>query len=281
MSTSIAQLSGRALCCAIILCLFSLFSEVMAGDTLEQVMSELVGTRAGVIHAPASVPDEVLVQFDEQAPHSLMAAAHAEVGATVVQEYDSLVPHLKLGKIPKGMTMQAALECYKKIPGVRYVHENGIAKALTNSDDPLFGMQWGLENTGQQGGKSGADIRAPKAWDITTGDRNVVVAVLDTGIDYDHPDLAGNMFRNEVECIPNGVDDDGNGFVDDCYGINPLHQNSNPMDDNGHGTHVAGTIGAVGHHTLGVVGVNENVRLMACKWMDYKGEGKIADAIKC
>jgi subtilisin family serine protease len=243
-------------------------------------MQKTAGTRAGAIPALNYVPDEVLIRFDEQTPHRLMAAAHAEVGAVVVHEYDS-VPNLKLVKLPKGMRVQAALEYYKQIPGVHYVHPNSIHEVLTIPNDPLFGELWGLQNTGQRGGRPGADIHAPEAWAITTGDHEVVVAVLDTGIDYQHSDLAANMFRNEAECIPNGIDDDDNGVVDDCYGFNALDANSPPMDDEGHGTHVAGTIGAVGNNTLGVIGVNWNVRLLACKWLNYEGKGYDSDAIKC
>ena len=107
----------------------------------------------------------------------------------------------------------------------------------------------------------------------------MVVAVIDTGIDYTHPDLAANMFHNTADCDANGVDDDGNGFVDDCYGIDVYHNDSNPMDDNSHGTHVAGTIGAAGSNGIGVVGVNWNVRLMPCKFLDAEGSGTTAGAI--
>ena len=98
--------------------------------------------------------------------------------------------------------------------------------------------------------------------------------MIDTGIDYTHPDLAANMFRNNADCNSNGIDDDGNGFVDDCYGFDTVNNDSNPMDDHGHGTHVAGTIGAVGNNGVGVVGVNWTVRLMACKFLDASGRDR-------
>src|SRR2546428_674714 len=103
------------------------------------------------------------------------------------------------------------------------------------------------------------------------------------GIDYTHPDLSANMFRNELDCDSNGIDDDGNGKVDDCFGIDTANNDSNPMDDAnpGHGTHVSGTIGAVGNNAVGVVGVNWAVRLMACKFLGATGSGTTADAIDC
>ena len=163
-----------------------------------------------------------------------------------------------------------------------YVERNHVITLQRMPDDPRFvaadsGL-WGLNMIPLF---TDADIDAPEAWDITTGSRNVVVATIDSGIDYNHEDLAANMWRNEADCNGNGVDDDGNGFVDDCHGIAPINGNSDPMDDNAHGTHVAGTIGAVGNNGIGVVGVNWNVQLMPCKMFDADGNGSLAAAIAC
>ena len=103
--------------------------------------------------------------------------------------------------------------------------------------------------------------------------------MLDTGIDYNHPDLAANMFRNSLDCNNNGSDDDGDGFADDCFGIDVVNHDGNPLDDNDHGSHVSGTIGAVGNNGAGVTGVNWNVGLMACKFFDASGSGTTAGAI--
>ena len=139
-----------------------------------------------------------------------------------------------------------------------------------------FRELYGLNNTGQVIGVAGlpdADMDAPEAWDLTTGSEDVVVGVIDTGIDYTHPDLAGNMWKNPGEILNNGLDDDDNGFIDDYYGYDFINGDSNPADDQGHGTHVAGTIGAIGNNGVGVVGVNWKVRLMALKMMDSTGNG--------
>ena len=127
----------------------------------------------------------------------------------------------------------------------------------------------------------GGDIQAPDAWNITKGNRNVVVAVIDTGVDYNHQDLSANMRRNTADCNNNGIDDDGNGYIDDCYGIDTINLDSDPMDDNNHGTHVSGIIGAVGNNNVGVVGVNWDVSIMACKFLGPDGTGDIAGAIGC
>lgn len=160
--------------------------------------------------------------------------------------------------------------------------------------DPKWLELWALENYGQDSpagiaGSKDADIRAKAAWDVTKGSRKVVVAVIDTGIDYTHPDLRRNMWVNQAEKNGTpGVDDDGNGYADDIYGWNfissaqtaPYHGqlgSPDPMDDHGHGTHCAGTIGADGNNNIGITGVNWEVSLMALKFLSAGGSGNSMD----
>lgn len=157
--------------------------------------------------------------------------------------------------------------------------EDTLIQAGVIPNDPSFSTLWGLNNTGQSGGKVDGDIDAPEAWNLTTGSSSIIVAVIDTGIDYNHSDLAANMWRNPGEIAGDGIDNDGDGFVDDVYGWDFANNDSNPMDDNNHGTHVAGTIGAVGNNGTGVVGVNWNVSLMALKFLDAAGNGFTSNAV--
>ncbi len=146
-------------------------------------------------------------------------------------------------------------------------------------DDQYFGDLWGMHNTGQTGGTADADIDAPEAWDIETGN-NVIVGIIDTGIDWEHDDLKDNMWTNPGEIPNNHYDDDGNGYVDDFYGYDFVNHDSEPMDDYGHGTHVAGTIAAKGFNEIGVVGVMWNARLMALKFIRDDGYGPTSAAIE-
>lgn len=149
----------------------------------------------------------------------------------------------------------------------------------TTSDDPSFSSLWGLNNTGQTGGTPDADIDAPEAWDLARGDGSVVVGVIDSGVDYNHPDLKPNLWKNPGETAGNGIDDDGNGYKDDVYGWDFYNTDADPMDDNGHGTHVAGTIAAAGNNAIGVVGVNWNAKVMALKFLGADGTGSLSGAV--
>ncbi len=145
--------------------------------------------------------------------------------------------------------------------------------------DPSFGLLWGMHNTGQEDGTPDADIDAPEAWLLQTGAPDVVVAVIDTGVDYDHEDLADNMWVNSGEIPENGLDDDGNGYVDDIHGWDWVSNDRDPDDDHDHGSHVAGTIAGVGDNGIGVTGVVWNTQIMALKFLDSSGSGFLSDAI--
>lgn len=160
---------------------------------------------------------------------------------------------------------------------------NLIYQSARLPNDPQFSSQWQHDNTGQNVplsgvGVVGADSSLLDAWDITVGSRDVLIAVIDTGVDLEHPDLAANIWRNPGEIAGNGIDDDGNGFVDDVNGWDFGELDNNPDDVEGHGTAVAGTIGAVGNNGIGIAGVNWNVSIVPIKIADRFG-GLSADAI--
>ena len=209
----------------------------------------------------------------------------SDLAATVEEQY-SIVPGLCLIRLREGMTVADALRILGDRDEVLYVEPNYKVQAQSViPDDPMFDQLWNMHNTGQTGGTADADIDAPEAWDVTTvGGSEIIVAVIDTGVDYRHPDLAANMWVNQAEFngIP-GVDDDGNGYVDDIYGYDFANRDGDPIDDNGHGTHVSGIIAAVANNAEGVAGVCSNVKIMAVKalqeCLNIGGSGYISDAI--
>jgi subtilisin family serine protease len=198
----------------------------------------------------------------------------------------SALDQLVLVRLSPGVKIPQAIEHFRKQPDVLYAEPNyRLQIAQTSSSELIpndfdFAQLWGLHNVGQADGTPGADIHAPEAWETTTGDRRIVVAVIDTGVDYYHPDLADNIWSNPKEVAGNGLDDDGNGFIDDVHGYDFVSDDGDPMDDHGHGSHVSGTIGGVGNNQVGIAGVCWQVSLMAVKIFDETGNGSIDTAIE-
>ena len=204
---------------------------------------------------------EVIVKFRPGVHETLKT--HNLVGAKLIKK--SRLEGVERVRLPEGLSVEEAVRAYESDPDVEYAEPNYIVRkaALPNDpNDPRFGEQWGLHNTGQAvngiTGTSGADIKAPEAWDITKGSSAVIVAVIDTGVDLRHPELSGNL-------IP------GYDFVDD---------DSEPDDLDGHGTHVAGIIGASGNNSSGIAGVNWSVKIMPLRVLDENGVGNVADVIE-
>ncbi len=216
---------------------------------------------------------ELIVKFKSNR-EVLSQAVHGKLGARVVKNLYK--GQLQLVKLPPGMSLEEGIRKYRQDPNVEYAEPNYIVRKAVIPNDPYFTNQWALYNSG-----TGIDIRAPSAWDLHTGNGTVIVAVIDTGVDYLHPDLRDNIWNNLNEIPNNGVDDDGNDYVDDVRGWNFARGNNDPMDDDadGHGTHVAGIIGAVGNNGIGISGVNWRVKIMPVKVLDETGGGSLADVI--
>jgi subtilisin family serine protease len=227
----------------------------------------------------------ILVGFDPGVGLNAQRAALKKADATANARLKPI--RTFVASVPASEKARALAEL-RKDPRVRFAEADAVYAVDTLPNDPSFGQLWGLNNTGQSvkfsSGTADADIDAPEAWSTTTGSSSVVVAVIDSGVDWHHPDLAANIWTNPGEscpgCAADGVDNDGNGYVDDVHGWDFVNDDNDPFDDHGHGTHVAGTIGAVGSNGLGVAGVNWNVQIMPLKFIAANGEGTADDAVR-
>jgi subtilisin family serine protease len=216
----------------------------------------------------------LLVQFRTDSSDDDRDGCCRKVGLGAIDKY-KIVDGLALIHVASGdpVAAMAALQ------GEASVLRAGLNYLMTTQvvpNDSLFGSTWGMNNTTSQLN----DIDAPQAWDIYTGDPNYRVAVIDTGIDFNHPDLQGNIWVNPGEIANDGIDNDGNGYIDDVRGWNFVTNTNNPQDGNGHGTHVSGTIAAKGNNGIGVAGVAWNAKIVPLKFLSDTGSGTTANAIK-
>lgn len=221
--------------------------------------------------------DGILVRFKSGTTNFTRQQILSTANCSLVKSF-RLVTGLQQVKITKNKSMANTLANLRASSAVLYAEPNYIVTAAAIPNDPRFAELYGLDNTGQTGGTFDADIDAAEAWDIQTG-TDVVVAVIDTGLDYNHEDIVGNVWINPGEIANNGIDDDNNGFIDDVRGWDFVNNDNDPFDDNDHGTHVSGTIAAVGNNAIGVTGVNWSARIMPLKFLSATGSGSTADAI--
>ena len=243
---------------------------------VEEILTVGADGEDQIVHQEAMVADHVIVKAQEGTTRRQIEEVLQPLGLGIRKEmyaprmYVISVPDASLDSVPE--TLQA-LRSQTSV--VSRVQPDYVAYPLaTTPNDPMLDLLWGLRNAGHTGGSTNADIRATEAWSTWTGSSNVLVAVIDTGVDYTHDDLSGNMWMNPQEAgslATNGIDDDGNGLTDDFRGWDFYNGDNNPIDDNDHGTHCAGVVGAVGDNAEGVVGVCWDVSLVGLKVLSSKG----------
>lgn len=216
---------------------------------------------------PQAVPGEIFVKYKDgtmKSEQEISKTYHLQILA----RFFSL--GIQLVKVASGETVKDVIARLNRDPEVEAAESNYKVYAFKEPNDPQWEDLWGMQK-----------VQMPLAWNRSTGSEKVVIAVLDTGIDYEHRDLAANMWKNPGEIL-NGIDDDENGIIDDVYGANFCNGSTtgDPRDDNGHGTHVAGTIAAVGNNQRDVAGMVWKAQLMAVKFLCRDGTGTTADAIR-
>jgi thermitase len=228
------------------------------------------------------VKNELIIQFkpeflkDPISYATISNTTHAGINATVIEDYGSIgMPGVQLIQLPENIPVERGIEYYLSCPSILYAEPNEISEIAPppanteflnipaeligdmlkgQPNDPEYPLQWGLRM-----------INAEDTWDYTTGSDNVIIAVIDSGVDFNHPDLLENIWRNSKEIPNNGFDDDANGYIDDYRGWNFVLNNNNPMDDNGHGTHCAGIIAARGNNNMGITGTLWHAKIIPLK----------------
>jgi subtilisin family serine protease len=246
----------------------------------------MLGLEPGIATPAGIREDRVLVRWSPAANPTAVQQLQTSLGAGVLRRAGAV----QVVQLRAGLSVTQALAAFRQSGLIEFAEPDFLLQALIRPNDYRYPDQWNMNNTGIYGGVPGADIMAEQGWDLQRDAGGIIVAVIDSGVRFTHEDLAPNMWVNPGESgldalgrdkRTNRLDDDGNGYVDDVHGMNVLNGSGNPMDDWGHGTHVAGIVGAMGNNTVGVAGVAWRVKIMACKFITASAQYSVSDAITC
>jgi subtilisin family serine protease len=256
----------------------------------EVFAARIPGAKPELVTRRDMVADHVIVKLKPGVSEQALVGLAEKHGTRIRRRMNAPGLYLvKTAEVSLDAVEKALAAFAAEAAAVAYAEPDHVVYALGEPDDSSFSKLWGMHNTGQTGGTPDADIDALEAWGVTTGSRDILVGVIDTGVDYKHPDLAANMWTNPGESgldgdgndkATNGKDDDGNGFVDDVRGWDFCNADNDPFDGHSHGTHCAGTIGGVGNNGIGVAGVCHEVSMVGLKFLSDEGSGAISDGLE-